>query len=206
MPPATALYPLLFHVTIHDLDLIFWYLNKKVKSVYAQSNSKALKAYNMEDSLFAVLRFEDDTLVNLESTWALPEGNASHLDAYMEILGTQGMAKVDCGYSGLWYSNAAATLFPDTMHWPQVGEQCRRRPERRADPLRQLRPGRQDAPRHRRRRPALPRAGLGHPEIYRHRRSDQVFLASFISFVPIRVYLWLKFWFFESRNNDPPSF
>jgi predicted dehydrogenase len=112
---------LLFHVTIHDLDLIFWYLNKKVKSVYAQSNSKALKAYNMEDSLFAVLRFEDDTLVNLESTWALPEGNASHLDAYMEILGTQGMAKVDCDYSGLWFSNAATTLFPDTMHWPQVG-------------------------------------------------------------------------------------
>jgi len=113
--------PLLFHVTIHDLDLIFWYLNKKVKSVYAQSNSKALKAYNMEDSLFAVLRFEDDTLVNLESTWALPEGNASHLDAYMEILGTQGMAKVDCDYSGLWFSNASNTLFPDTMHWPQVG-------------------------------------------------------------------------------------
>jgi predicted dehydrogenase len=75
----------------------------------------------MEDSLFAVLRFEDDTLVNLESTWALPEGNASHLDAYMEILGTQGMAKVDCDYSGLWFSNAATTLFPDTMHWPQVG-------------------------------------------------------------------------------------
>ncbi len=114
--------PLLFHVTIHDLDLIFWYLNKRVKSVYAQANSKALKAYNMEDSLFAVLRFEDDTLVNLESTWALPEGNASHLDAYMEILGTQGMAKVECGYSGLWFSNPSATLFPDTMHWPQVGD------------------------------------------------------------------------------------
>jgi len=114
--------PLLFHVTIHDLDLIFWYLNKKVKSVYAQSNSKALKTYNMEDSLFAVLRFEDDTLVNLASSWALPEGNASHLDAYMEILGTLGMAKVECGYSGLWFSNAAATLFPDTMHWPQVGD------------------------------------------------------------------------------------
>jgi predicted dehydrogenase len=39
----------------------------------------------------------------------------------MEILGTQGMAKVECDYSGLWFSNASSTLFPDTMHWPQVG-------------------------------------------------------------------------------------
>jgi predicted dehydrogenase len=112
--------PLVFHVTIHDLDLILWYLNQKPVSVYAQTTSKALKHYKMDDSMFAIIRFQDDTIVNLESSWALPEGSATKLDAYMEILGTQGMAKVECGFSGLWYSDSDNTAFPDTMHWPLV--------------------------------------------------------------------------------------
>lgn len=114
--------PLVFHVTIHDLDLIYWLVGQKVKSVYAQTTSKALKAGGMDDTMFAIIRFEDDTLVNLESSWALPEGSATKLDAYMEILGTKGMARVECGYSGLWFCDSANTNFPDTMHWPQVSE------------------------------------------------------------------------------------
>jgi predicted dehydrogenase len=112
--------PLVFHVTIHDLDLILWYLNQEPKSVYAQTTSKALKHYKMDDSVFAIIRFQDDTIVNLESSWALPEGSATKLDAYMEILGTQGMARVECGFSGLWFCDSTNTVFPDTMHWPLV--------------------------------------------------------------------------------------
>jgi predicted dehydrogenase len=112
--------PLIFHVTIHDLDLILWYIKQNPVSVYAQTTSKALKYMKMDDSLFAIIRFQDDTIVNLESSWALPEGSATKLDAYMEILGTQGMARVECGYSGLWFSDATNTAFPDTMHWPSV--------------------------------------------------------------------------------------
>ena len=112
--------PLVFHVTIHDLDLILWYLNQKPKSVYAQTTSKALKHYKMDDSVFAIIRFQDDTIVNLESSWALPEGSATKLDAYMEILGTLGMARVECGFSGLWFCDSTNTVFPDTMHWPLV--------------------------------------------------------------------------------------
>lgn len=112
--------PLVFHVTIHDLDLILWYLNQEPKSVYAQTTSKALKHYKMDDSVFAIIRFQDDTIVNLESSWALPEGSATKLDAYMEILGTQGMARVECGFSGLWFCDSTNTAFPDTMHWPLV--------------------------------------------------------------------------------------
>jgi predicted dehydrogenase len=112
--------PLVFHVTIHDLDLILWFLNQKPKSVYAQTTSKALKHYKMDDSVFAIIRFQDDTIVNLESSWALPEGSATKLDAYMEILGTQVMARVECGFSGLWFCDSTNTSFPDTMHWPLV--------------------------------------------------------------------------------------
>jgi len=112
--------PLVFHVTIHDLDLILWYLPKPVQSVYAQAVCKALKEYAIDDTVFAIIRFRDGTLVNLESSWALPEGSATKLDAYLEILGTQGMARVECGYSGLWFCDSNHTEFPDTMHWPQV--------------------------------------------------------------------------------------
>ena len=115
--------PLLFHVTIHDLDLVLWYLEDAVKTVYAQATSKVLKESNMDDTMFAILRFQKDTLVNLESSWALPEGSATKLDAYMEVLGTRGMVRVECGYSGLWYCDSQNTSFPDTVHWPRVRDQ-----------------------------------------------------------------------------------
>lgn len=113
--------PLVFHVAIHDLDLVLWYLGRPAESVYAQTTSIALRGGGMDDSMFAILRFRDGVLVNLESSWALPEGSASKLDAYLEVLGTQGMARVECGHSGLEFCDAHATNFPDTVHWPQVG-------------------------------------------------------------------------------------
>ncbi|MEI7633424.1 MAG: Gfo/Idh/MocA family oxidoreductase [bacterium] len=112
--------PLVFHVTIHDIDLVLWYLGQKVKTVYAQAVSKALRENKMDDTMFAIIRFESGALVSLESSWALPEGSATKLDACMEILGTTGMARVECGCGGLWFCDSASTAFPDTMHWPSV--------------------------------------------------------------------------------------
>ena len=38
------------------------------------------------------------------------------------VIGYGFMGKMHANiFSGLWFSNAAGTLFPDTMHWPQVG-------------------------------------------------------------------------------------
>ena len=87
--------PLLFHVTIHDLDLIFWYLKQKGQErlrPVQQQGSQSLE-YGRQPVRRPALRGRHAGQPGKHL--GLPEGNASHLDAYMEILGTQGMAKVD---------------------------------------------------------------------------------------------------------------
>ncbi len=87
---------LVFHVTIHDLDLIFWLLNRRVSSVYAQATRKALKAGGGRQHV-RIIRFEDDTL----STWKVlgtpedPQPNDAYLNSW-----SKGMARRECGYSG----------------------------------------------------------------------------------------------------------
>ena len=64
--------PLALHVTVHDLDLIYWLTGKKVRRVYAQAATKLLGGSGTEDSVFAILTLEDGVVANLESSWALP--------------------------------------------------------------------------------------------------------------------------------------
>lgn len=110
--------PLVYHVTVHDIDLVLWYLSgKKPVTVYAQKVSKTLSSMKMDDAIFSIVRFDDGTVVNFESSWALPEGSTTKLDAYMEICGTKAMAKVDCGQSLIFF-DSTSTATPDMFSWP----------------------------------------------------------------------------------------
>lgn len=117
--------PLALHVTVHDLDLIYWLTGKKVRRVYAQAATKLLGGSGTEDSVFAILTLEDGVVANLESSWALPGTSKTKLDARLALLGTRGLAEVDCGESGLYLADEAGVDYPDTQHWPTIGGRVR---------------------------------------------------------------------------------
>jgi predicted dehydrogenase len=114
--------PLALHVTSHDVDLVLWYLSpRRPVSVYAQSVAKVLGGIGADDSIMSILRFDDGTLVEFESSWVLPEASRTRIDARMEVVCTDGVAEVDCAESGVYLATHAAVDYPDTHHWPEVG-------------------------------------------------------------------------------------
>ncbi|WP_413739638.1 Gfo/Idh/MocA family protein [Sodalis sp. RH14] len=111
--------PLPLHVTVHDVDMVLWLLHRtKPVSVYAQTTNKRLGHLGTEDAVFAIIRFADGAVVNLESAWALPAGSRTLLDAKMEILTTAGLFEIECGESGLYHASETANRYIDTQHWP----------------------------------------------------------------------------------------
>lgn len=115
--------PLALHVTVHDVDLVLWMLEGQTPvSVYAQQTDILLGSTGTQDTIAAVVRFSDGTLVNFESAWALPGGARHMIDARMELIGTEGSFEVQCGDSGLYFADNQASREIDTQHWPSFGD------------------------------------------------------------------------------------
>uniref|UniRef100_UPI0026ED5AD2 Gfo/Idh/MocA family protein n=1 Tax=Limnochorda pilosa TaxID=1555112 RepID=UPI0026ED5AD2 len=116
--------PLALHVTVHDLDIILWMMRPhKPVSVYAESVEKLLAHVGTEDTVFALIRFDNGAVAALESSWVLPAGSPTKLDYQLEVIGTSGAGYLSGGYSGLAFVSNTAVDFPDTFHQPVVGDQ-----------------------------------------------------------------------------------
>lgn len=113
--------PLALHVTVHDVDLVLWMLHgQHPVSVYAQQTDRLLGSIGTQDSLAAIVRFSEGTVVNFESAWSLPAGTRHMIDARLEFIGTEGAFEVQCGDSGLYFADNVASREIDTQHWPIV--------------------------------------------------------------------------------------
>ena len=111
--------PLALHVTVHDVDMVLWMLRgRKPVSVYAQQNDRLLGEIGTQDSMAAIVRFSDGTIVNFEAAWSLPAGARHMIDARMEFIGTDGAFEVQCGDSGLYFADNTTSREIDTQHWP----------------------------------------------------------------------------------------
>ena len=111
--------PLPLHVTVHDVDLVLWMLRgQRPVSVYAQQTDLLLGSIGTQDSIAAIVRFSEGTVVNFESAWSLPSGARHMIDARMELIGTEGSFEIQCGDSGLYFADNTRSQEIDTQHWP----------------------------------------------------------------------------------------
>jgi predicted dehydrogenase len=114
--------PLALHVTSHDVDAVLWYLHpRQPVSVYAQSVSKLFGSLGIDDSILSIVRFDDGTLAEFESSWALPETSRTQIDARMEVLCTEGVVEIDGAEAGVYVAGRNGVDYPDTYYWPEVG-------------------------------------------------------------------------------------
>lgn len=110
------------HVMIHDIDYTNWFLNCRPVKVYAKSRSVLLKEHNMNDVIYALVTYENGTIVCMEACWTLPEKSPTIIDDQVELVGTKGTAYINsCDY-GLRFVTNEQVLYPDTRHWPYVGD------------------------------------------------------------------------------------
>ncbi len=102
---------------IHDADLMMWFLERKPSRVYGRQ--VRVLDHHHADIGWALLEFEDAAIGVVETNWALPSNTPTVIDAVLEVVGSDGMLKVDCAHTGLIVVDQNGPKQIDTDYWPQ---------------------------------------------------------------------------------------
>lgn len=111
---------LMNYLGVHDVDLIRWLTGQEVRTVYAVATSRLNADLGVEDSVFALLRFDGGVVGSLELSWAFPEQMGARIYGGLDALGTAGAVHVDVFNQGLRVVTRQESTNLDTMHWPVV--------------------------------------------------------------------------------------
>jgi predicted dehydrogenase len=106
-------YKLIYHLAIHEIDLVSWIVDSPIVSVYAEAVGKVLKVDGMDDAIFTIMKLANGTIVSLENSWILSHGcSAQTLGPEMEIVGTKGSIHI-YGINGIEILTNENLLVPD---------------------------------------------------------------------------------------------
>jgi len=81
----------------HDIDLVRWFFNSEVKSVYARCYDKILKSklINTLNAVQALVEFDNGAIATFESAWIYPNAFPTTTDSYIELVGEKGVIHLD---------------------------------------------------------------------------------------------------------------
>jgi predicted dehydrogenase len=89
----------IFFMTSHDLDLVRWYLEDEVETVYAQEASGVLRSRGIDvhDGVEVVARFRGGAVATFHSSWIHPPGFPGLTDSWLQIIGSDGVLSLGRG-------------------------------------------------------------------------------------------------------------
>lgn len=102
---------------IHDADLMLWFSQANVSTVYAQEVHPGQNKF--PDGGWSIARLDNGAVAVVESVWHLPESTPYAIDARLEVIGTEGALYINCGEAGLAIHDTQGVKMPDTMYWPR---------------------------------------------------------------------------------------
>lgn len=102
---------------IHDADLMLWFSQANVSTVYAQEVHPGQNKF--PDGGWSIARLDNGAVAVVESVWHLPESTPYAIDARLEVIGTEGALYINCGEAGLTIHDVQGVKMPDTMYWPR---------------------------------------------------------------------------------------
>lgn len=113
----------MFHVGIHDVDLMLWFADDSPIRVSAEKADGVLGSLGTEDAVLSTVKFRKGAIGSVGASWVLNDRLGSGVNASMEIIGDKGYISIDLGAErGLRvFSDSDGWLFPDLWHWPSFG-------------------------------------------------------------------------------------
>ena len=110
--------PPLLRTSIHDFDLLLWYLQDRVVEIYCVDNCASGAPFS--DTWWTVLRFANGAIGVCETVCLVPDKAPNWLDTCMEVIGTEGTVRVDALDQGvsLWTNERSVNL--DLFGWPTL--------------------------------------------------------------------------------------
>lgn len=109
---------LLISTAIHDLDVAGWIIDAPVVRVHAEAIAGRSAEWGHEDAIAMTLRFADDSIGLMETSWVLPSTVPDLLSAGLRVVGTGGRAIIEGSNAGLTIADADGYSHPDLINWP----------------------------------------------------------------------------------------
>lgn len=108
---------------IHDIDLMLWYTQSRVKRVRGYGRSATGGANH--DTFWGILEFECGAIGVLETIWLIPSSAGVMLDDALEVFGDAGVANLRLipASMELWLDGGPRT--PDVAYDPRVASSAR---------------------------------------------------------------------------------
>ncbi len=102
------------YLSTHDIDLVLWFLDTDVRSVYAQGVRGVLSSEGIdtEDAIQALVRFANGGIGTFESSWILPNSMPTTTDSFIEVVGEKGTIHIDRIHEGLKVATEDGYRYP----------------------------------------------------------------------------------------------
>jgi predicted dehydrogenase len=102
------------YLSTHDIDLVLWFLDTDVRSVYAQGVRGVLerRGIDTEDAIQALVRFGNGGIGTFESSWILPNSMPTTTDSFIEVVGEKGTIHIDRIHEGLKVATEDGYRYP----------------------------------------------------------------------------------------------
>ncbi len=109
---------ILFYMGVHDVDAMQWIARSLIGRVYAQK--REILGNGNEDSLFAVVNFDNGAIGAISYSWAWPDAFMNGYRATLEVVGTRAAAFMDCSDQGFYAVTGDSIGGGDTHLWPEI--------------------------------------------------------------------------------------
>ena len=98
-------------LAVHDVDFMLWATGRRITQVYALGRQQLLGEFGVQDSIISLLKFDDGTIANLETSWVSPS-----LTFYFEAMGTEGAVQIASPEIGAVQVGAEGTRFANPLY------------------------------------------------------------------------------------------
>jgi UDP-N-acetylglucosamine 3-dehydrogenase len=108
---------------IHDIDLMLWYTQSRVKRVRGYGRSAMGGRHH--DTFWGILEFESGAIGVVETIWLIPPSAGIMLDDALQVVGDKGVANIRLlpASFDVWHDAGPET--PDTGYDPRVAASAR---------------------------------------------------------------------------------
>lgn len=104
--------------TIHDIDVLLWYTQDRVKRVRAICRNTG--DYPNPDATWALLEFQNGAVAYVENLWLNPDNGGIGTNDVMQVTGMRAIANIDFVNAGLSLWRETGYIAPDVSHEPRV--------------------------------------------------------------------------------------
>jgi UDP-N-acetylglucosamine 3-dehydrogenase len=108
----------IFAVAVHDIDILLWYAQSKVRRV--RGYHRSVQGSATPDLVWGIIEFSSGAMGIIETTWLTPDAVGVFSNDCLQLITDKGIARLELVDGGLSFWLEGGLLVPDTIGAPRI--------------------------------------------------------------------------------------